>query len=130
MRPLLTNIILLGYYSEANIWTTIEPSIGVVCACLPTLRPLAQYASLQFAGKHKNSEHGIQLDSYETEAKGSKPSNPHTWIDDDLNLQPRNQVSHKVAISSAKHEPDAERDERLLPGIVVSRDVDVERALP
>lgn len=120
--------ILLGYYNDANIWTTLEPSIGVVSACLPTLRPLTQFVSLQFTRKPKDSQRGIQLDSFGTKAKGSKLSNQHTWIDDDLNFQPKNQASNKIAISSTKHEPDAERDERLLPGILVSQDVDVERA--
>ena len=119
---------LLGKYLEAGVWTTVEPSIGVVCACLPTLRPLAQYISLRFANNQKGNRYKIQLDSFGTKAKGIKPSNPHTWIDDNLNLRPKNQILHKIAVSSAKLEPDAERDERLLPGILVSHDVDVERA--
>ena len=119
---------LLGNYLEGGVWTAVEPSIGVVCACLPTLRPLVQCISLRFANSQKGSRDKIQLDSFGTKAKGIKPSNPHTWIDDNLNLQPKNQISHGIAVSSAKHEPDAERDERLLPGILVSHDVDVERA--
>ena len=90
-------------------------------------RTLAQQVSLQFAWNKKDSQRGTQQDSYGTNAKRSKSSNPHTWINDDLNLQPKNQVSHRIAISSTKQEPDAERDERLLPGILISQDVDVER---
>lgn len=26
--------------SQAFIWSSVEPNIGIVCACLPTLRPL------------------------------------------------------------------------------------------
>ena len=115
--------VLLGWYHDANIWTTVEPAIGVVCACLPTLRPL-----LRSVDKQRSGQHGIQLGSSESDTKGSKVSAQRTWIDDDLNLQPINQVTHTTAISSAKKQSDAERDERLLPGIIVSRNVDVERA--
>ena len=31
-------------YTNPIIWSDIETSIAVVCACLPTLRPVAQYA--------------------------------------------------------------------------------------
>lgn len=29
-----------GNYVNAGIWTATEPTMGVVCACLPSLRPL------------------------------------------------------------------------------------------
>ena len=83
---------------------------------------------MHFSSRSKNSSRGIQLDDYESDPQKSKASNSNTWIGNDLNLQPKSQISHNMHISAAKHDSDAERDDRLLPGILVTRDVDVDRA--
>ena len=83
---------------------------------------------MKFGSKNKDSSRIMQLNDYEPDPQTRKASNPNIWIDDDLNLQPKSQISHKTNISSAKHAPDAERDERLLPGVLVTRDVDIDRA--
>ena len=33
----------IGDYTGPVIWSSIEVSVGVICACLPTLRPVAQH---------------------------------------------------------------------------------------
>lgn len=38
--PSSTNRVTPGNYVPAAIWSAAEPSIAVVCACLPSLRPL------------------------------------------------------------------------------------------
>lgn len=35
----------LGYDSDPSIWACVEMSIGVVSACLPTLRPIMHWIS-------------------------------------------------------------------------------------
>lgn len=39
-----------GNYVNAGIWTAVEPSMGVVSACLPSLRPLFKKI---FSGTHQ-----------------------------------------------------------------------------
>lgn len=34
---------LTWVYLDALIWTVVEPSVAVICACLPTLRPVLSY---------------------------------------------------------------------------------------
>lgn len=33
----------IGVYLDALVWTVVEPSVAVICACLPTLRPVLAY---------------------------------------------------------------------------------------
>lgn len=43
------------------IWSTIEPSIAVVCACMPHLAPLVQLASKSILSSHKTEERKTDL---------------------------------------------------------------------
>ena len=54
-------------YTNPIIWSDIETSIAVVCACLPTLRPVAQYAvsglssiRLRYAARTSESVYRLQ----------------------------------------------------------------------
>ncbi|KAJ5094373.1 hypothetical protein N7456_010234, partial [Penicillium angulare] len=42
MINLLTSVDASWVMSEVFVWSTIEPSIGVLCACLPTLNPMVR----------------------------------------------------------------------------------------
>ena len=45
---------------DAGIWTAVEPSIGVVSACLPSLRPLV---TMLFSGTYKGPKFGTTKQS-------------------------------------------------------------------
>ena len=38
-----------GNYVDAGIWSALEPNMAVICACIPSLRPLASVAGKGFA---------------------------------------------------------------------------------
>ena len=86
---------------------------------------------MRFVEKPKSNSHGIKLESYNTTTQGSKASAPRTWLDEDvLKLPLPNQATNETEISTGRRETDQERVERLLPppGILVSRNVNVERS--
>lgn len=64
-----------GNYVNAGIWTATEPTMGVVCACLPSLRPLLKrlvsntYRGPTFKGTKNKSAQGY----------GSGTSSPYMW---------------------------------------------------
>ena len=72
IESLLTS---LGNYVNAAIWTACEPSMGVVSACLPSLRPLFKRI---FRGTYRGptfrSRSGKSLRDY-----GSGSSARHAW---------------------------------------------------
>ena len=38
-----------GNYIDAGIWSALEPNMAVICACIPSLRPLVSVAGKGFA---------------------------------------------------------------------------------
>ncbi len=38
-----------GNYVDAGIWSALEPNMAVICACIPSLRPLVSVAGQGFA---------------------------------------------------------------------------------
>jgi len=66
-------------YTNPIIWSGIETSVAVVCACLPTLRPVAQYAvsglnSIRLRSTASTSESPHQLRTIPTNASYVGPS--------------------------------------------------------
>lgn len=54
--------------------------------------------------------------------------NQHTWIDDnDSHLAPINDTPNQTAITSTGKNNDLERYEDMLPGILITKGVDVAR---
>ena len=54
---------LLGTIVNAGIWINIETNLGIVCACLPTLRPLLLHVSPFFSnlsGSYSSSNKSLQ----------------------------------------------------------------------
>lgn len=47
-------IILAGDYVNAGIWTCVEPTMGIVSACVPSLRPLVQVCFEKTARRWQN----------------------------------------------------------------------------
>ena len=107
-----TNQLSIGYYVPIAIWTSAEPSIAVVSACLPSLRPL--FVRIIWGGTHRpkpaiypssNSRNATNVDdsSYnrlqEADALGSTP-----W------------AKHNVKVYGGRRQGDEESDEVELGG--------------
>lgn len=122
-----------GTYTNVVIWTTIEPCVGVVCACLPTLRPLLRKVSEHIGNKFFSDRsrtrlgHGIQLKPNYQEAQQKPFGRPSRWIDENLHFQPNKNVSRETAATSVMGGINCERDDTLPGGINVRHDVLIER---
>lgn len=118
---------------EVSISACVEPSVAVISACLPTLRPLLRLASpvlqrLSFFSRSQRSQkrHGydIQLGSGEAAAQSAKLSERSARVNELTMNQPA--MVH-TATAAGNTIEDPERDERLLPGINVQHEVSVIR---
>jgi len=53
----------IGYYSykiiETATWSSIEQSVGIICACLPTLRPFFRWLSGSLRKDTKNRDSAL-----------------------------------------------------------------------
>lgn len=125
----------LGTYVGVVIWTSIEPSVGVICACLPTLRPLLR--EIVHKGRHwgetayssgirSQHRHGTKLDSGFQTVQGAKPPTQGRWIDDNLGFRPKNDMFGEAAVTSSMSDRDPERDTIPLVGITVRQDVRID----
>ena len=132
----LMTLLYLGTMAEVSVWTCIEPSVGVVCSCLPTLRPLLK--EMRLKGAHilatirSTTTSTRQGDSFQLEAgienTGKASSAHHTkWVDN-VNFAPNNKISNESTVTTSKDTPASDRVDIMLPGINVQRDVRVERA--
>lgn len=118
----------LGSRTDVVIWTYLEPSVGLVCACLPTLRPLlrealqkgeALVAIVRSATDRSRLDDGIQLESRYTGTHG-KGSTYHTrWVDEELSFGAGANVAGATAVTSSAAGLDPERDDKLLAGTEV-----------
>jgi len=120
-----------------TIWTSIEPSVGVLCACLPTLRPLLNKTWLEvknlrsivssFANQTRQDT-VIQLESGNKRTEEPNLSRRTGWIDDSFDLLPSQGISRETAITGSAGGPDPERNDMLLTNINVQHDLQIERA--
>lgn len=131
----LMTFLYLGTIEGVAVWTCIEPSVGVVCSCLPTLRPLLQ--EMQIKGGHfrafvrSTMTSTRQDDSFQLESgirnTGKASSTHHTkWIDNP-DFQTNKNISNESAVTTLKDAPASDRDDVMLMGVNVQRDVLVER---
>lgn len=72
---------------EPAIWTVVEQSLGITCACLPTLRPL--FGRLLFGTRHARSSTGANHANRSGELNMSKLSNKP------LPFKPRDEETHR-----------------------------------
>ena len=128
----------IGTYTGTITWTSIEPSVGVVSACLPTLRPLLRETWLRLepfrlmsrsaTGQHRQSQ-AIRLGSYHRSGREPKSGYHTKWLHHDLDLATNEGVSRSTAVTTmVGGGSDHERDDRLLININVQHDVQIEHA--
>ena len=127
---------LAGTYTGVAIWTSIEPSVGVVCACLPTLRPLLREllpqrfnseSVAQYLHSRSRKDHTIELKSAGQGMPESKPPGLERWTKDVLDLHPKNNLSRETAVTSSTMETNCYGDEVPFAGIAVQREVRIDR---
>lgn len=126
----------IGTYTDVAIWTSIEPSVGLVCCCLPTLRPLLR--EIWQKGEHfrtivrsitvpTRQNSGIQLESGDRRTQKVNSSHHAKWTDNSLDLSSSSHnLSRGTAVTTSVGGPDPEFDDMLLMGVNVQRDVHVE----
>ena len=133
----LTLSLHLGTYTDVAIWTSIEPSVGLISCCLPTLLPLLQalrqktghiWMIVRSFAVPTQHDHGIQLESGDTRAQKVHPSGHVRWIDNRLDLSSNQNQSRNTAIATSVGGSDPERDDILLMGVNVQHDVRVEHS--
>ena len=122
----------IGTYTGAIIWTSIEPSVGVICSCLPTMRPLLQgiwckgQSLLTKAHYVTSRQEKIQLGP-DGQKRPKISASYHTkWVDKGLDFYSSNNIPGQPAVTTSVRGPDSDREDIHLMGINVQRDVDVE----
>lgn len=119
-----------GYFLTVK-YSALETDIGVVCACLPVLAPLASLCYKRHAAKH-NSDFQHTHPSNTSHTKRSRPSareqNFSRLEDDDAGLV----YLTTLSTARANGTPDSAREEdgaAALDQITVRQDIHVKRTL-
>lgn len=63
------NMDITWNFGRGFIWSSIEPSLGIISACLPTLRPLVRYIFPSGLGRSQKTS-----DFYRLKERGAYPS--------------------------------------------------------
>lgn len=122
--------ILLGNYVNAGIWSAIEPNMAVVCACIPSLRPLITVVS-QGVFNHPlvrstlSSSGATSSKRTWRSSRGKAPDGSFSQLDGADELQP---LGHGVSIHGGRGvdgQPVGEGTEMPQHGIKVMTEVQV-----
>lgn len=123
---------------ESSIWSSAEPSIAIISACLPTVRPLLRAATpllysfssiFRSQGSFRRRKYRIQLESIGGgEYRAAGFSERADWASKSHINQPASAVTRNTitAFGTAGHDP--ERDDMLLSEINVQHEVSVIRS--
>lgn len=127
-----------GDILEVSIWTTVEPSVAVISACLPTLRPLFRAARpllynfnsrFRSQGSLQRRDYDIQLNSIGGgTTNGVDFSERAEWANRAYINQPPSAVTRSTITASGNMDHDPERDDKLLSDINVQHEVSVIRS--
>ena len=104
-----------GYYVPISIWTAAEPSIAVVSACLPSLRPL--FVRVVWGGAHRPKPISYPSSSSRYGGSNSHRKTSHGYGDGSFNrLQEPDRAgslwtNHNVNVYGGRSKGDAESDE-------------------
>ncbi|PYH75114.1 putative integral membrane protein Pth11-like [Aspergillus vadensis CBS 113365] len=69
------------------IWSSVEPCIGIVCACLPTLQPLLRYANQRIFGSRVGRYLGSSENELSSQNKNAPVRRPRDWDESLLAIQ-------------------------------------------
>lgn len=121
-------ITLVGNYIDAGIWSGLEPNMAVICACIPSLRPLVSVAGQRFADApfitQKTHSTGASSSRRTWESAKSRPSNgTFSQLDEPDDLRP---LGHDVSVRGGRvdeSQADVEAIELPQQGINVRTEV-------
>jgi fucose permease len=71
---LTTSLDFSYYVSLALLWSTIEVNVGIICACIPTLRPLAKLLISKMGSEGTQSTSDPQAPELDLEPSPSQPN--------------------------------------------------------
>ena len=119
---------LAGNYINAGIWSALEPNMAVICACIPSLRPLVSVAGKGFANAPlvKSTLHSTGTASSRRiwgSGKGKSSDGTFSQLDEPDDLRP---LGHDVAVRGGRvsqSQPDIEELEMPQSGINVRTEV-------
>ena len=118
----------LGNYINAGIWSALEPNMAVICACIPSLRPLVSVAGQGFTisplvGRSAQSS-GVASSRRIWEVGKSGPSvGTFSQLDEPDDLRP---LGHDVSVRGGRpgeSQPDVDALEMSQTGINVRTEV-------
>lgn len=90
---------------DVFIWSSVEPSIGIVCACLPTLQPLLRIFLSRVLGTSMR-RYEITPGSGQPSRKPHRRQKPHDWDEELL-------VTHDVHVNTETPRHDGGKGERI-----------------
>lgn len=61
------------------IWSSVEPCIGIVCACLPTLQPLLRYTIQRIFGSRVGRYLGSSENKLSSHTRNAPVRKPRDW---------------------------------------------------
>ena len=129
-NPVHPTYTLLGNYINAGIWSALEPNMAVVCACIPSLRPLVTIVT-QGVFNHPlvrstlKSSGGASSKRTWGSSKGKSSDGTFSHYDEVDDLQP---LGHDVSVRGGRGEDGQSIDNTMdMPqhGIKVMTEVQV-----
>jgi len=120
MTFLANSVDITWIMGDVFIWSSVEPCIGILCACLPTLKPLLRHAlhhiSIFSSSKNTNSSHTVSgRGSSKREGMGRRKKMPLDWDEAQL-------TTHAVQIQMQ----DTKKTETEDDGITIEREFRME----
>lgn len=120
MTFLANSVDITWIMGDVFIWSSVEPCIGILCACLPTLKPLLRHAlhhiSIFSSSKNTNSSHTVSgRGSSKREGMGRRKKMPLDWDEAQL-------TTHAVHIQMQ----DTKKTETDDDGITIEREFRME----
>lgn len=102
------------------MWSSIEPFVGIICACLPTLSPMFKrmWQKKKTSTGDSNSRRFLSINTLS--GNGQKRSAPRLRPDDELMLTTNTNIGQ-----GAERDGDSDGDVHQLSHLHIQKDVDV-----
>ena len=98
-----SSLVFLDVFYDFLVWTSIEPCLGVVGCCLPTLGPLVdvKYSAIYFKIKDTFSRQSL-LQKSASEANRKRPEQRNSWVEltDERRSQSESRVGYGTPVDA------------------------------
>ena len=102
------------------VWRLFEVQIGIIAACIPTLRPLFIWTTKRFKGKRSEYDPNIKFVGNESEPWTSNGITNHSRGRGDSDLRETKPIEPSPRERSTRERRDTMRDELIREGIVAA----------